>query len=296
MPDGSDRPAPARPGFLVVPQWQGSSSARAMCLVDGAEAVRADLPAASTDRVEVPVEAGDDLGTAIRRLSSIEKVAAAVRQRLAAGPAPTILIGGDAGADLAALAAAIDGSRGDVAVAWFAAHPALHDPISSPTGAVHRMVVRALLGDVHPALGPAEPLAPGRIVLVGARAFDDAEAALAAERGIAVVPPRDDAWRGSAPEAAAEWADTVAEAVAATGASRVYVHVDLDVLDPAEVGSLHFPEPFGLAVADLVAAIGALRRRFAFAGGALTEFCPDSPDDVVADMGTVLRVVGALSR
>ena len=30
--------------FLVVPQWQGSGSDRAMRLVEGAEAILADLP------------------------------------------------------------------------------------------------------------------------------------------------------------------------------------------------------------------------------------------------------------
>ena len=45
--------------FLVVPQWQGSGSDRAMRLVEGAEAILADLPAAATERVDVPLEAGD---------------------------------------------------------------------------------------------------------------------------------------------------------------------------------------------------------------------------------------------
>ena len=37
--------------FVVVPQWQGSGSSRAMRLVDGAEAIRGDLPSASTRSV-----------------------------------------------------------------------------------------------------------------------------------------------------------------------------------------------------------------------------------------------------
>ena len=40
--------------FLIVPQWQGSPAARAMHLVDGAEAIAGDLPRARTVRVEVP--------------------------------------------------------------------------------------------------------------------------------------------------------------------------------------------------------------------------------------------------
>ncbi len=43
--------------FLVVPQWQGSPAARAMHLIDGAEAIAGDLPRGATVRVDVPVEA-----------------------------------------------------------------------------------------------------------------------------------------------------------------------------------------------------------------------------------------------
>ena len=49
--------------FFVVPQWQGSPAARAMHLVDGAEAIAGDLPRASTARVEVP--ASDPLDDAL---------------------------------------------------------------------------------------------------------------------------------------------------------------------------------------------------------------------------------------
>ena len=59
--------------FLVVPQWQGSPAARAMHLVDGAEAIAGDLPCASTARVEVPASAGEALAlveAALRRLEA----------------------------------------------------------------------------------------------------------------------------------------------------------------------------------------------------------------------------------
>ncbi|MGN6126684.1 MAG: arginase family protein, partial [Humibacter sp.] len=57
--------------FLIVPQWQGSSSSRAMQLIDGATAIAGDLPASATTFVDVPMEAGESLGTGVHRLSSI---------------------------------------------------------------------------------------------------------------------------------------------------------------------------------------------------------------------------------
>ena len=67
-------------------------------------------------------------------------------------------------------------------------------------------------------------------------------------------------------------------AVEATGATSVYVHIDLDVLDPAAIDGIGSPEPFGVLPEQLTEAIRALRRRFDLAGAGLTEFAPASPD------------------
>jgi arginase len=57
--------------FLVIPQWQGSPAPRAMLLTDGASAISGDLPRAATTVLDVPVEAGESLGTGVRRLSAL---------------------------------------------------------------------------------------------------------------------------------------------------------------------------------------------------------------------------------
>ena len=68
------------------------------------------------------------------------------------------------------------------------------------------------------------------------------------------------------------------EALAATGARNVYVHIDLDVLDPGEFSGLGYPEPFGVSVALLLDLIRAVKDRFPLAGAAVTEFAPASPE------------------
>lgn len=62
-------------------------------------------------------------------------------------------------------------------MAWFDAHPDLNTPESSPSGADHGMVLRALLGDGDPAFSASPALEPGRVTLVGTRAVDPAELA-----------------------------------------------------------------------------------------------------------------------
>jgi arginase len=266
--------------FLVVPQWQGSGSSRAMRLVDGAEAIRGDLPSATTRVVAVPLESGDSQGTTVHRLSSIALVRDRVAQALAEIDGPAILIGGDCGVELAGLGNVSDR---DVAVVWFDAHPDLNTPESSPSHAFTGMVLRTVLGEGPAQLVPSTPLSPSRVVLVGARSVDAAEDEYIAQNAVRSVGV--DGFS----------AEALIAAVEATGAASVYVHIDLDVLDPGEFTGIGYPEPFGLSAGDLVDALKALLARFPLAGAGITEFAPASVDAAVDDLPTILRIVGALA-
>jgi arginase len=268
--------------FVVVPQWQGSPSARGMLLRDGAEAIAGDLPRSSTTVLDVPLEAGDRQGTAIHRLSALRRIATALDDALTALPdgERVVVIGGDCSVTVAAASRL---ASPDLAVVWIDAHPDLNDADSSPSGALAGMTLRALLGDV-PEAAPAATVTPDKVILVGTRDLDDAEAQLVAERSIPVLT-------------AADLADpeVLAERVAATGAGRVYVHIDLDAIDPAEFGGTLWGVPFGLAVPDLVAALSRLKARVPIAGATIAGFAPASPDAAVDDLGAILRLVGAVA-
>ncbi len=269
--------------FIVVPQWQGSPSSRAMTLIDGAEAIAGDLPRSATHRVDVPVEAGETLDTGIRRYSSLARTHAAIRDALSAGALtdePALVVGGDCSVAIAAISFAAE-RHPDVAVVWFDAHADLHTADTSPSGALSGMALRAVVED-----GPlgAASVPHDRVVLAGAREVDPTESDFVGTSGLRTV-------------AVDELADpaALAAAVSATGASSVYIHVDLDVLDPAAVTGVASAVPFGLDVAALTTAIGVLRERMPLAGASLAGFAPASPAAAVDDMGSILRVVGALA-
>jgi arginase len=253
-----------------------------MRLVDGAEAIRGDLPAALTHTVEVPLEAGDEQGTGIHRMSSIALVRERLREVLVGSTGATITIGGDCGVELGAIEHALIGDP-DAAVVWFDAHPDLNTPQSSPSGAFTGMVLRTLVGDGPAQLVPDAPLAPSRIVLAGTRATDPDEDAFLDAHSITPIRAADIS------------AETVIAAITATGASSVYLHIDLDVLDPADMNGLGYPEPFGVSAATLVATIKAVLSEFPLTGAGITEFAPASPEDAVDDLPTILRIVGALT-
>ncbi|MFF1634279.1 arginase family protein [Leifsonia sp. NPDC058248] len=273
--------------FLVVPQWQGSGSSRAMRLIDGAEAIRGDLPATATTVVPIPASAGESLGTGVHRFSALTMIREAASAELMLLESPVVTIGGDCGADLASVQHAVAAREpGTVALVWFDAHGDVNDVESSPSGAFHGMVVRALLGDGPDGLASrgASLLSPESIVLAGTRSLDDDESAYIIANGIRMLSA----------ETLSEPRDVVA-AVEATGASSVYLHIDLDVLDPATIDGIGYPEPFGVQPEQLCDAIRALRGRFELAGAAITEFAPESPERAGHDLTVILRILGALT-
>ena len=260
--------------FVLVPQWQGSPSARAMRLTDGVAALRGDLPSAATHEVAVPLEAGDEQGTGIARFSSLQLVRERLADALGDLDSPWVVVGGDCAVSDAAVRHAA-GSGTPPALVWFDAQPDLNSPATSPSGAYAGMVLRSLIDD-----GAVEA---DRVVLAGARSWDPGEESYAAERGLRALAVAD-----------LERPDALVAAVAATGSDRVYLHIDLDVLDPSAFGSLLDPEPFGLDPGGLVSAVRALLSRFALAGATIASFAPATAEDAIDDAPTLLRLIGAL--
>jgi arginase len=270
--------------FLVVPQWQGSGSSRALRLQDGAEAIRGDLPAASTRTVEVPMEAGDEIDSGLPRFGSLRLVRERTLAELETIDGTTITIGGECGVALAAVEHAVARSGGPVAVVWFDAHPDLNTVETSTSGAFSGMVLRTLLGDGVPGLVPAVPLDPATVVLAGTRSTDDGEEAFLAGSPIRRVTVDELA----DPEA-------LLAAVAATGATSVFVHIDVDVIDPAELAGVAEPVPFGVSALALVQAVRALKSSYPIAGATIAGFSPSSPEAASDDLPTILRIIGALT-
>ena len=269
--------------FMIVPQWQGSVSSRAMRLADGAEAVRADLPPSATVTVAVPLGAGSDQGSGVHRLTALQRVREESLAQLRQLTAPVVTIGGDCGVSLAPVQHALAAGGDTVAVVWFDAHPDLNTSASSPSGAFGGMVLRTLLGDGAAALVGKTHLRSNRLVLAGTRQPDPAEEEYIEASEIRVVT-------------AEEFTpDTLVVALGETGASSVYVHVDLDVLDPGEFSCLGAPVPFGLSVDTLITAIKAVCAALPLAGATIAGFEPDSPQQADDALPAILRIIGALT-
>jgi GNAT superfamily N-acetyltransferase len=111
------------------------------------------------------------------------------------------------------------------------------------------------------------------VVLAGVRALDPAERAYAA--GLPVVTD----------------ATSLLEAVG--DADAVYVHIDLDVLDPGVFASVGTPEAGGLMPGQVVDMVAALAGCVEIAGLGITEYEPARPQDQETLAGLVGPVVAA---
>ena len=112
--------------------------------------------------------------------------------------------------------------NGRLALVWFDAHGDLNTPESSPSGNLWGMPLRMLLG--------AGAVEPQDAILLGSRSLDPPEREYVASIGL-----RTDAGELES---------------ALDGAEGVYVALDVDSLDPAEI-SAFMPEPGGLSVAEV---------------------------------------------
>ncbi|OPG13739.1 hypothetical protein B1L11_07160 [Microbispora sp. GKU 823] len=262
---------------VQVPQWQGSSVGDARLLSLGAErltslvasTVTSAEPSMRAVRVPVPDSAGAE-GDGVRALDVLTAVAARTRAALAeCGAATVVTVGGDCGVEVEPVSAALARHGDGLVVVWFDAHGDLNTPGSSPSHAFHGMVLRTLLGEGHPDLVPARALRPRQVILAGVRALDPAELAYATDAGLA--------WH-TVPELTTD-PGVLVPAVAAAGGTAVYIHIDLDVLDPEEFGSLSYPEAGGLSVTALRDTVRALTARFPLAGLGITEYAPRREED-----------------
>lgn len=130
----------------------------------------------------------------------------------------------------------------DAAIVWLDAHGDLQTPQTTASGYLGGMPLRLLLGHqpelIATRLG-LRPVPEQQVVLAGTRALDPPEAAYLAAAQI-------------------RQCEVAGLSAADLPAGPLYVHLDLDVIDPAELPGLRFPAPGGPGIAQVTAALQLL--------------------------------------
>ena len=208
----------------------------------------------------------------------IRALAASVREVVADGAFPVVVAGNCS----SALGTVAGLGFENLGVVWFDAHGDFHTPETSESGFFDGMALAMLTGSgwgaARATVDGLRPVPERSVVLVGARDLDAGE---------------DDRLRDSevtltGREGLERHLDRLRER---TG--DVYVHVDLDALDPAEGRANWWAAPGGLSTRDVESAIDEIGRRFTIRAAALTAYDPrcDPDGKVPAAAASILAAV-----
>jgi arginase len=205
----------------------------------------------------------------------VRQLASAVEDVLANGSFPLVLAG-----NCHSAMGTVAGLGRDLGVVWLDAHADFHTPESSPTGFIDGMALALVTGEgwteLRHSIAGLRPVPEQQVVLVGARDLEPTEEARLAASAVV----RADA------ASLEETLDELAERV-----DTVYVHVELDVLDPSEGKANDWAVDGGLTASELEAALRAILARFEVPAAAFTAYDPRFDPE-----GRVPRIAAGLAR
>jgi len=230
-----------------------------------------NIPVAWGDMLQPAVASADSPVAAATELCF--RLADCVQNTLEAGHFP-LVVGGDHSCAIGTWSGVHQwlGEQGPLGLIWINAHMDSHTFATTPSGALHGMPLACLLGYGEQRLtgiGATEPkLRPEHVCLLGARSFEEGEAALLEKLGVRVISMAEIHRRGVAA--------TLAEAlaIANNGTAGYGVSLDLDVLDPTEEPGVGSPEPDGLLCLELEHALRQLRNDPALLAMEIVEYNP----------------------
>jgi arginase len=194
----------------------------------------------------------------------VRRVAEAVARAAGDGAFPLVLSG-----NCMSSIGTVAGLGRDVGVVWLDGHPDFNTTDGSLSGFADGMGLSVLTGTgwrtLRDTVPGYRPVAETNVVLIGIRDIDTPEQDRLDGSGITVVAP------GKTAEGVTSALDGLRERVAG-----VYLHLDLDVLDPSEGRANAYAVSGGLAAAEVERIIAAVGERFAVHGAAVTAYDPEA--------------------
>lgn len=265
---------------LIYPQWQGGVIDRLVTEIPAGDASRGYFlgahllhflaPDNGQKTVEVPVSL-DISDRAVK--NGINSYDAIVKQTQAAldilnkeEPKRIITLGGDCAVSVVPFTYLLSKYPDDVAVVWIDAHPDITLPGDEYTG-YHAMALTAVMGMGDNKIMEMLPakISPNKAMIVGLRAWDEE-----------VIPERQKqlGLKSVSPAEVKESSQAVLDWIKATGASKVVIHFDLDVLDPAEIIAAVGTDPDGMKIAEVVRLINDIASAYDVVGLTVAEPMP----------------------
>lgn len=181
-----------------------------------------------------------------------------------------ILVSGNCNASLGAISAL---GVEDTGVIWFDAHGDFNTPETSSSGFLDGMALAIATGRCYPEewqrMGNEQNVPDRNIMLAAIRELDNDEAALIHESDCVLSLAAD--------LRPASFDDYFVARLRQlrTHATRAFVHLDVDALDPEEAPGVEYKSPDGVSAGQMQRAIDAIGERFQIAGVTLADFNPE---------------------
>ncbi len=245
---------------LFFPQWQGSGNGTS--IQNGALVIRdhfgkhlfqeislSNLPAGGDGQQRFKINNYD----AITRQLSRFKTFLEEQQ-----PETLIVLGGDCGLEIVPVSYLND-KYPHFGVVWFDAHADINTPFDSPSNNFHGMPLRTLLGEGTPEMDSLlfSKLQDHQLHYVGLRDVDVAE-----QERIRL---------GNIYHSKEVDAPALIQTLQAKGIQQLYLHFDVDCLDPGEYGKTYYQVPDGIPIAAAQHCIAALKENFEVVGPSILE-------------------------
>ncbi len=220
--------------------------------------------------VSLPPPAADQ--PAVERVIGLgRQLADTVQSVVAAGYLPLVL-GGDCFTTSLGVVAGLQLAGIFPAVAWFDAHGDFNTPTTSPSGLLVGMPLAMLAGrdtlNLARAVGLRQAVPEWHILLAGPRSLDPEEKRALEDSNVAIWHATDLHQAGAQDlgRELEEW-------------PPVYLHIDLDVLDPESMPAVEYPAPGGLAIETVAAGIESVTAAGHVAALTVTGFDPTHDPD-----------------
>jgi arginase len=191
------------------------------------------------------------------------QIRTAAREAIAEGGCPVVLAG-NCNSCLGTLGG-IEAER--VGIVWLDAHGDFNTPATSLSGMLDGMALAAAVGHCHDELreriGMERPIDANSVLLLGWRDLDPAEPGRLLDAGVVTRAAFD-----------LDGAEALLAGLRAR-ADAVYVHIDVDFLDPAESPGANFRSPGGVPLARAEELTAAIARELPVAAIGLSNYNPE---------------------
>ncbi len=267
---------------LIYPQWQGAKithlvpelkdtpadASRGYYL--GAQLLNYLAPNTDQETFTVPVsmEITDREITdgVTDRDALLKQTKVALEMLNAINPDRIVTLGGECSVSVVPFTYLASKYKNDVAMIWIDAHPDITLPGDIYSG-YHAMAVTACMGYGEKQIISALPtkIDTSKILFVGIRNWERDEIKVRQKQyGIKDIPG----------EEVAENSNAILNWLKSCGASKVVIHFDMDVLDPAEIVAAVGTDPNGMKIAQVIRVINDIANEKELVGLTVAEAMP----------------------